>query len=126
MLLAGWRRGFEAMQIQAISSGTELNGTIGLARTGTGGASQTATSGSGSNTASETSYDVMDTNKDGYVSFMEWLMYVLTHPGSQGETGNAQASAAATGAAQTASPTSYNSQGVRSTNQTQQQIDLFA
>lgn len=122
------------MQIQALSSGTGLYGAMGLKDQGSGSSDRTSTTsaaassgtsvGSSAGTQapsasqSETStledsyYDVMDTNKDGYVSIIEWLMYILNHPGS--EQARAAESATTGTESQASSASGYNGQGVAS------------
>jgi hypothetical protein len=137
------------MQIRAISGGTGLDQGMSLAKSGSASSGQASaastaatagaptgssavtrpasSSGTGSSALSQTKYDVKDTNQDGYVSALEWLIYMLTHPGAASETPAVKASTDGS-ADKTDSLSAYNRQGNASDGPTQTQplIDLLA
>jgi hypothetical protein len=127
------------MQVQALSSISGLSQAAYATNAGAAGSGLSSAASSGQTRPSATSastsssgstdyaYDVMDTNKDGYVSFFEWLLYLLTNPGSVVGAQAAQAAANQSGS-QAASPSSYTRQGTTtgSVSQSTPAIDLFA
>jgi hypothetical protein len=117
------------MQVQAIGTGTGLNQAMSLTSSGAASKTRSASAGgTGSATSSTANYDVMDTNKDGFVSFVEWLIYTLTH--SAGTASETQAAQGTSGGSESlaGAVSAYNRQGNAgsSTSQAQSLVDLFA